>query len=356
MPDVKSPTTQMGVPYNIDAEEAVIGSILIDSECIDEVTLSPDDFFSDRSRLIYIVAKDMRSSGIPTNQVTVAESLMSRQRSNTTWLDLAGGAAYLSHCISITPTSLDVVYYAKIIKKCAFYRGLIVCASQIAGLAADQDENTGLTLDKAETYLKELRTNTTLVSRTLELGQPRLMQTNPPNYIWNVNGKDLRLTLVEITKWGTFKNKVISELNFVPIAPKDWDTTINKLLVTSTQIEAPADASDEQQLKIIILKWFGKMHEASVYSELQIGRHVIRDFNGMSHYCFQSTPLLKYLRDDHKRIISSGAMWVSIEKWGAIRRSVRIKKDDTGSMSTWCWCLPFSFVEGEQKINIPADF
>jgi len=338
-------------PHNIDAEEAVIGSILIDGECIVQIHLIPDNFFSSALRVIYHTMLEMRGAGIVINELTVAEALNSRQRLDAgkgTKLEEIGGVAYLSHLISSTPTSLDIEHYADIIKRCSFYRNLLIYASQVGGMATLQDPNTGLALDKCETMLKELRNDVGLVSRTLELGQPRLIQTSPPRYIWNVNGKDLRLTLKEITQWGIFKNRVIAELNFVPIKPKDWDNAINKLITTSTQIEAPIDASEEQQLKITIAKWFERMREASLYSDLSIGRHVVKDFGGLTYYCFQSTPLLDYLKKDHKKNLVSQDLWVSVIKWGGVKRQLRVKTP-TGSMPVNLWCLPIDFIEETKK-------
>jgi len=339
-------------PHNIDAEEAVIGSILIDGECIVQIHLIPDDFFSSALRTIYHTMLEMRGAGIAINEITVAEALNSRQRLDVgkgTRLEEVGGAAYLSHLISITPTSLEIEHYADIVKRLSFYRNLMIYASQVGGISTMQDPNTGLSLDKCETMLKELRTSIGMVSRTLVLGKPRLIQTSPPRYIWNVNGKDLRLTLKEITQWGVFKNRVIAELNFVPIKPKDWDNTINKLITTSTQIEAPVDASEEQQLKITIAKWFERMREASLYSDLAIGRHVIKEFDGIAYHCFQSTPLLDFLKKDHKKNLASQDLWVSIAKWGGIKRKLRVKTP-TGSMPVDLWCLPMDFTEETKKM------
>lgn len=351
--------TVAGVPYNIDAEEAVIGSILIDGECINQVNLSPNDFFSDHLRRIYAVILDMHEAGIGLNEITVSEALKSRKHNltdNKSQLDDIGGAAYIVHLVSITPTSLDVEHYATIVSRCSFYRALIGYAGQVAGLAQLQNDDTGLSLDKCETMLKELRKEIVMVRRSLELGEPRIIQTSPPRYIWNVNGKDLRLTLTEITNWGRFKNRVISELTFVPIKPRDWDSTINKLLAQSKNIDAPKDASEEQQLKITILKWFERMREGTFYSDLSVGRHVLREVEGESYYCFQSTPLIDYLKKDHKKNMGPQELWVSIAKWGGLKHSFRMKTSSGGSISPNLWCLPLDFCEEKEKINVPTDF
>lgn len=348
------------IPNNIDAEEAVIGSILIDSDCIDKVGLSPNDFFSSSLGYIYSVLMDMHEAGIGINEITVAEALYSRPMPGNikTQLDDVGGAAYIVHLISITPTSLDAEYYAAIVRKCSFYRALIGCGSQIAALGFTQNDDPSITLDKAETILQGLRRDIIITRRSIEITLPRLLQTSPPRYIWNVNGKDIRLHLAEITQWGKFKNRIISELNFVPIKPRDWDSTINKLLAQSHKIEAPADASEEQQLKITILKRLTQMGEASVYSDLSIGRHILRDIDSETYYCFQSTPLLDHLKKDHKKA-SSDELWSTIEKWGAKRHQFSMVSSGGKYLGARVWCLPMNFCEYEEdkeRINVPDDF
>ncbi|GAI60627.1 unnamed protein product, partial [marine sediment metagenome] len=262
---------EKAIPYSIEAEEAVIGSILVDANSINDVVdiLGPKDFFAEDTSSIYKVMVSLKERGVSIDQITVGIEL---GRFNK-----PGLIAYLSYIVSVVPTSLHIKYYADIVRRFSFYRQLLSASSQIATLAIQQNPDTKASLDRSESIIQELRQRTTRESRMLILGEPRLIQTNPPRYIWNVNGKDLRLTLPQITIWGKFKNVVIAELNFVPIKPKDWDNTINTLITHSLQIEAPADASEEQQLKISISRWFDRMREATVHSDLAVGRHILKE-------------------------------------------------------------------------------
>jgi len=340
---------QIAIPYSREAEEAVLGSILIDGECINEVIdlLTPKDFFSERNRRIYKIMVDLSGRGDKVNQISVGAEL---QRFNE-----PGEIAYLSWLVSQTPTSLDIRHYADVVRRSSFYRQLLDVSSQIAVIATQQGPNIKAAIDKCDGIIQDLRQRTTTESRMLVLGSPRLIQTNPPRYIWNVNGKDLRLTLSEITQWGKFKNKVISELNFVPIRPKDWDNTINTLITHSMQVEAPVDASEEQQLKITIQKWFERMREARIYSDLSYGRHVIKDVGNIGYYFFKSTPLLDYLKKEHKRGLSSEDLWVFVSKWSGIKHKIRVKTP-TGSMPVDLWGIPISFLEVEEKEAVPDWF
>lgn len=339
----------MTVPRSLEAEEAVLGSILIDAERISEVidVLNPKDFFYEDASIIYKTMVNLKERGVEPNQIAIGAEL---QRFNK-----PGLIVYISHCISITPTSFDIGYYADVVRRCSFYRQLLGVASQIASVAIGQEPDVKASLDKCENIIQELRQKITTESRRLVLGEPRLIETNPPRYIWNVNGKDLRLNLSQITQWGKFKNMVIAELNFVPIKPRDWDNTINALITHSLPIEAPIDASEEQQLKIFIMRWFERMREASIYSDLAVGKHTIKEVYGINYYFFKSTPLLNYLKKEYRRGFNSEDLWVFVGKWHGIKHKIRVKTP-TGSMPVDLWGIPMSFLEEEEKVAAPPSW
>jgi replicative DNA helicase len=122
----------LSVPTAIDAEQAVLGSILIDPEAIDAIDLRPSDFFAEENQLIFEAMIILRDA---SNQITVAQNLMDRGK-----LDDIGGVSYLSHLVSIVPTSLHAVYYAGVVKRCAFNRRLISLAEQVDIIGRKNDE------------------------------------------------------------------------------------------------------------------------------------------------------------------------------------------------------------------------
>jgi replicative DNA helicase len=115
-------------PYDQDAEEAVLGSILIDSDAFNVVSdiVNPEDFFSDQNQYVFIAISNI---AVGINQITVAQELIRMGK-----LDDAGGAAYLSHLVAIVPTSLHAEYYAKIVKKLSVSRRIISLAGQIENI------------------------------------------------------------------------------------------------------------------------------------------------------------------------------------------------------------------------------
>lgn len=141
-------------PHDIEAEEAVIGSLLIDSDAIFKIAahLKPEDFFKEQNQWIYDACLSLyqRSEGV--DQITVAHELARRGK-----LEEAGGAAYLSHLISIVPTSLQIEYYAQIVSRLTIMRKLITAGGQIAAIGYEAGPYVDESLSKAEDLLFRLR-------------------------------------------------------------------------------------------------------------------------------------------------------------------------------------------------------
>jgi len=141
-------------PHDIEAEEAVIGSLLIDPEAILKiaVSLKAEDFFSETNRVIYQACLALYQRNEAINQITVAHELMRQDN-----LEQIGGAAFLSHLISNVPTSLHVEYYAQIVSNAAVMRRLIAAAGQIGALGYEASPDVEASLNKAEDILFQVR-------------------------------------------------------------------------------------------------------------------------------------------------------------------------------------------------------
>jgi len=141
-------------PHDIEAEEAVIGSLLIDPDAILKVAVSlkPEDFFSETNRVIYQACLALYQRNEVINQITLAHELMRQDN-----LEQIGGAAFLSHLISNVPTSLHVEYYAQIVSNAALMRRLIAAAAQIEALGYEASPEVEASLNKAEDILFQVR-------------------------------------------------------------------------------------------------------------------------------------------------------------------------------------------------------
>ena len=109
-------------PQSIEAEQSVLGSILIDRDAIIEVAdfLKPEDFYRQAHGRIYAVMLDLSERREPVDVVTVAEAL---ERSGD--LEAIGGRAYLGTLSNQTPTAVHAAQYARIVERKAVLRNLI---------------------------------------------------------------------------------------------------------------------------------------------------------------------------------------------------------------------------------------
>ncbi len=143
-------------PHDIDAEEAVIGSLLIDGAAIFKIAtfLQSPDFYHEQNQLVYRACLSLyqRPEPTPINQITVAQELDRQGK-----LEACGGTAYLSHLVSIVPTSLDAEHYAQIVNRLAISRRLIDAARQIEAIGYQADPDVDNSLNKAEDVLFKLR-------------------------------------------------------------------------------------------------------------------------------------------------------------------------------------------------------
>jgi len=141
-------------PHDIEAEEAVIGSLVIDSDAIFKIAtfLKPEDFYREKNQWAYEACFFLYERNEAINQVTVAHELARRER-----LEAVGGAAYLSHLIANVPTSVHVEHYAQIVHRTSVLRRLISSAAQIAAIGYEAGPDIDAALGRAEDILFRLR-------------------------------------------------------------------------------------------------------------------------------------------------------------------------------------------------------
>ena len=142
-------------PQDNDAEEAVIGSLLIDGAAVYKVINflpEADYFYHERNQWLYNACLELEKRDEAINQITVAQELDRRGK-----LEESGGVAFLSHLVSIVPTSLDIEHYAQIVYRLAVSRRLIDAARQVEAIGYQADPDVDSTLNKAEDILFSVR-------------------------------------------------------------------------------------------------------------------------------------------------------------------------------------------------------
>src|SRR5690348_6003593 len=143
-------------PFSVEAEQAVLGGIMIDATALAKVAdvVGPDDFYRGDHRLIYraILEQDARDHGI--DAVTLGEYLASRHE-----LDNAGGLAYLATLARDTPTSANCRTYAEIVRDRSMRRQLIAAGTEIAEQGYSTRTDLRETLDEAQRLVMNLGEN-----------------------------------------------------------------------------------------------------------------------------------------------------------------------------------------------------
>ncbi|HEX5478173.1 MAG TPA: replicative DNA helicase [Dehalococcoidia bacterium] len=119
-------------PFDIEAEEAVIASVLVDADAVGRVEglVQPEDFYRDQNRWAFDACLALWSRNEPINQVTLAHELARREK-----LDDVGGLPYLARITAELATPVGVEYYARIVRRDATYRAMITAGSQIVQTA-----------------------------------------------------------------------------------------------------------------------------------------------------------------------------------------------------------------------------
>ena len=142
------------MPHSLEGEQAVLGSMLIDPECIKDVMdkLQPGDFYLRQNREIFEAIYSMFSYARPVDGITVAEEL----RKNGTY-DEQTTRRYLAELMEITPTSANVMEYVKIVRDKALLRGVAIAASEITAMVQEGIGTASDTLDAAEQKIFAVR-------------------------------------------------------------------------------------------------------------------------------------------------------------------------------------------------------
>ena len=140
-------------PQNIEAEQAVLGAMLIDKEAIAKATevLSADDFYREAHRVIFSAMLELYNKNEAVDMVTVTEIL---KRDNK--LEDIGGIAYITSLANVVLTAANVKYHAEIVAEKSVLRQLVRVSTEIAAMGYEANEDVGTLLDTAESRILEI--------------------------------------------------------------------------------------------------------------------------------------------------------------------------------------------------------
>ena len=140
-------------PQNLEAEQSVLGGVLIENEAVNKVMeiLDGDDFYRDAHRKIFNALITLSERDEPADLITLTNELR-----KTNQLDSVGGASYIVSLIDSVPTAANIEYYAKIVKEKAILRKLIETSTNIITQSYEDRGDVESFLDEAERAIFEI--------------------------------------------------------------------------------------------------------------------------------------------------------------------------------------------------------
>ena len=140
-------------PHSLEAEKTVLGGILVNNENLNLVLsiISPEDFYKEANRKIIEKIVFLVDKGLPVDLLTLSDELQ-----KASCLEEVGGASYLSSLMDGVPKSLNIEYYARIIKEKSLLRRLILSSARIITSSYEQKEDADQLLNEAQSAIIEV--------------------------------------------------------------------------------------------------------------------------------------------------------------------------------------------------------
>ena len=144
------------IPRNIEAEQAVLGSVLIDDEVLDTVLeiLTTEDFYRKSHRIIFETMIGLQNERKSIDSITITDKLLKEKK-----LAEVGGIAFITALANTVPTTINVMDYAKIVKEKSVLRKVITAAENIISEAINNDCGIDKFTDKAESLILQATKN-----------------------------------------------------------------------------------------------------------------------------------------------------------------------------------------------------
>lgn len=141
---------QQSVPFSQEAEEALLGAVLLNSDSFLNVAsfLNPDDFFLKRHEYVWIAFGRLQERNDPMDYITVSQELR-----DMTVLDEIGGQAFLTYLVNNTPSSVHAEVYGRLVERASIRRKMLIATDEIRKLAFDEEMPIDRVISDAEQAL-----------------------------------------------------------------------------------------------------------------------------------------------------------------------------------------------------------
>ena len=145
-------------PQNIEAEQSVLGAMLIKKEAITQAQelLRPDDFYREAHRIVFETMLELAGDNEAVDLVTLTEALRKKEM-----LEKVGGISFITALANYVPTAANIVYHAQIVKEKSELRHLIDAATEIASAAYEATDDVKDIMDDAEKKILAVAANQT---------------------------------------------------------------------------------------------------------------------------------------------------------------------------------------------------
>ena len=155
MNDRPTDLLDQALPYSLEAEQSVLGAVLVDASCLSVVldNLRPSNFYREEHQKIFEIMLHLFTTAQPVDFVTVLEQVC---RENV-FPSEADAKVYLTQLVEIVPSTRNVEAYANIVREKSYLRSLISAAHEIIENSRDSGESAQTILDSAEQRIFEIR-------------------------------------------------------------------------------------------------------------------------------------------------------------------------------------------------------
>ena len=152
------PLSERVPPQNIEAEQSVLGAMLIKKEAITQAQelLRPDDFYREAHRIVFETMLELAGDNEAVDLVTLTEALRKKEM-----LEKVGGISFITALANYVPTAANIVYHAQIVKEKSELRHLIDAATEIASAAYEATDDVKDIMDDAEKKILAVAANQT---------------------------------------------------------------------------------------------------------------------------------------------------------------------------------------------------
>lgn len=338
-------------PHDTEAEERVLGAIILDENVLNDIQELEPEHFADRSNAeMFRSCLNLRDRGEVVSLLAIKQDLEDRLPS----MDTDQVTDFLRIAAHNTPSPHLAESHAAIVRSTAIRRQILSSAGETARNAYSRAD-PGETLESALQALENISAELHGRMCRLQINSLKKLRSEPPSYDISVNGTMLtRVPWDTLVKYANFRKYVGQALDFIPVVieQKAWETRLNRLLEQAEKEEAPPSASEAGQIIVAIARICREFPIAESMDDMAGGRPaIIRVRDRGEHYVFRSDELLRTLRDKYGIKVKAPDLWAIMRLCGCLGDwSFRL-----GNRVAKGWAVPATLAEGMEELGITKE-